>query len=209
MPHYESPLEIHVHGQVALRRDVGPAHLEEALQPLWRYTGSPSLWAAAQSCYEDEPGIAFIADQHLLQMCWTVVGAENFRQALDEMCMNLNDLSIDGAVLEVTFYDTRYDEEDDEEDEEEPPTRDDFFLLFIGPDPGSIMQVQRDLLVQDVVELMERHFDRTELEGIVQQIDLLFQQRLSSLVNSLQLGKPPRGGGAPPHAGGRKPRKAR
>ena len=29
------------------------------------------------------------------------------------------------------------------------------------------MQVQRDLLVQDVVNMMERHFDSSELGGVV------------------------------------------
>jgi len=30
--------------------------------------------------------------------------------------------------------------------------------VFVGPDPAAIMQVQRDLLVQDVISLMERQF---------------------------------------------------
>jgi hypothetical protein len=52
------------------------------------------------------------------------------------------------------------------------------------------MQVQRDLLVQDVVNLMERHFDAAELDGVVAEIDKLFAQRFETLVNSLELGKP-------------------
>jgi len=79
-------------------------------------------------------------------------------------------------------------------------------MLFVGPDPASIMQVQRDLLVQDVVNLMERHFDGAELGGVVAAIDSLFSQRFDDLVNSLQLGKPPRGTGGSGGHGGRKPR---
>jgi hypothetical protein len=72
------------------------------------------------------------------------------------------------------------------------------------------MQVQRDLLVQDVVNMMERHFDGAELGGVVAEIDKLFGQRFDDLVNSMQLGKPPRGTGGG-HGGGhggggRKPR---
>jgi hypothetical protein len=81
---------------------------------------------------------------------------QDFRQQLDEMCMSLNELAEEGAAIEVTFYDAEFDEE------EEPPeaeSRDDFMMLFVGPTPAAIMQVQRDLLVQDVVNLMERHFD--------------------------------------------------
>ena len=68
-------------------------------------------------------------------------------------------------------------------------------------------QVQRDLLVQDVVNLMERHFDAAELDGVVAEVDKLFAQRFETLVNSLELGKPPRGsGGGGGHGGGRRPR---
>src|SRR5438105_1956710 len=84
------------------------------------------------------------APEHVLRLCWTVDGDEDFRQSLDEMCMSLNELSAQGAAIEVTFYDADFDEE------EEPPeaeSRDDFVMMFVGPTPAAIMQVQRDLLV--------------------------------------------------------------
>jgi hypothetical protein len=31
---------------------------------------------------------------------------------LDEMCMGLNELAREGAAIEVTFYDTEFDEEE-------------------------------------------------------------------------------------------------
>lgn len=205
MARYNAPLEIHVHGQVTLRGDVTFEHLQDALKPLWKYAGSRSLADAAGSFYEDEPGIKFDAHEHLLQMCWTVEGDDDFRQALDEMCMNLNEVAQTGAAIEVTFYDAEFDE-DEEGDSPEAESRDDFVILFVGPDPASIMQVQRDLLVQDVVSLMERHFDGAELGGVVAAVDTLFSQRFDDLVSSLQLGKPPRGTGGMGHGGGRKPR---
>jgi len=205
MARYNAPFEIHVHGQVALRAEVSLDQLQDALKPIWKYAGAKSLAAAAGSFYEDEPGIQFDSKEHLLQMCWTVEGDDDFRQALDEMCMNLNDVALSGAAIEVTFYDTEF--EDDEDSSDEAESRDDFVMLFVGPDPASIMQVQRDLLVQDVVNLMERHFDGAELGGVVAAIDQLFSQRFDDLVNSLQLGKPPRGaGGGSSGHGGRKPR---
>jgi hypothetical protein len=143
----------------------------------------------------------------MLQICWTVAGDEDFRQALDEMCMALNELAEQGAALEVTFYDTDFDEEEGDPDEE---SRDDFLMLFVGPNPAAIMQVQRDLLVEDVVNLMERHFDGAELGGVVAEIDKLFGDRFDALVNSLEIGKRPRGGtggaGSGGHGGGRRPR---
>jgi hypothetical protein len=205
MANYDAPFEIHVHGDVPLRPDVTYAQLQEALKPLWQYAGAKSLADAATSAYEEEPGIKFDAPEHTLRMCWTVDGDEDFRQSLDEMCMSLNELSEQGAAIEVTFYDAEY---DDEEEQPEGEARDDFVMLFVGPTPAAIMQVQRDLLVEDVVSLMERHFDASELGGVVAEIDRLFSQRFDALVSSLEIGKPPRGSGGQggQHGGGRRPR---
>jgi hypothetical protein len=205
MSQYDAPFEIHVHGDVPLRTGVTYAQLQEALKPLWTYAGAKSLADGAESAYEEEPGIKFDAQERLLTMCWTVAGDLDFRQQLDDMCMSLNDLAEEGAAIEVTFYDAEFDEE---EAEPEAESRDDFLMMFVGPTPAAIMQVQRDLLVQDVVNLMERHFEANELDGVVGEIDKLFAQRFDALVSSLELGKPPRGsgGGQGGHGGGRRPR---
>jgi hypothetical protein len=207
MSNYSTPFEIHVHGDVPLRPDVTYDQLQEALKPLWKYAGARSLAAGAVSAYEEEPGIRFDAKQELLQMCWTVSGDEDFRQVLEEVCMALNDLASTGAALEVTFYDTDFDEDAGEEDEP-AQARDDFAMYFVGPTPAAIMQVQRDLLVQDTIGLLERHFDSAELGEVVGAIDRLFDKRLNDLANSMQLGRPPRGAGGSSgsHGGGRKPR---
>src|SRR3982751_173278 len=202
----DAPFEIHVHGDVPLRNGVSYAQLKDALKPLWTYAGAKSLADGAESSYEEEPGIKFDATEHVLRMCWTVPGDEDFRQSLDEMCMSLNELAEQGAAIEVTFYDAEFDEE---EEPLEAESRDDFVMLFVGPTPAAIMQVQRDLLVEDVVNLMERHFDGAELGGVVAEIDKLFGERFESLVNSLEIGKPPRGGtggaGSGGPGGGRRP----
>ncbi|MBC7916658.1 MAG: hypothetical protein H7Y28_02500 [Rhodoferax sp.] len=206
MPRYNAPFEIHVHGQVPLRADVKFEQLQEALKPLWKYAGAKSLTDGANSSYEDEPGIKFDAHDHFLQMCWTVPGDDDFRHTLDEVCMSLNELAVGGAAIEITFYDAEFDEEDGPSGGE---SRDDFMMLFVGPTPAAIMQVQRDLLVQDVINMMERHFDGAELGGVVAEIDKLFTQRFDALVSSLEIGKPPRGPGGHGgggHGGGRKPR---
>jgi hypothetical protein len=208
MSRYNAPFEIHVHGDVPLRPDVTYSQLQDALKPLWTYAGARSLADGAESAYEEEPGIKFDAPEHVLRMCWTVPGDEDFRQSLDEMCMSLNEIAELGAAIEVTFYDADFDEDEEDDGTE---SRDDFVMLFVGPTPAAIMQVQRDLLVQDVVNMMERHFDGAELGGVVAEIDKLFTQRFDALVNSLEIGKPPRGSGGPGasgggHGGGRRPR---
>ncbi len=204
---YNAPFEIHVHGDVPLRPDVALPAVQEALKPLWTYAGATSLAMGARSSYEEEPGIRFNAKEHMLQICWTVPGDEDFRQVMEEACMGLNDIAASGAPIEVSFYDAEFD--DDEGEEPEGESRDDFMMCFVGPTPAAILQVQRDMLVQDVVHLMERHFEANELEPVVQAIDQLFTNRFDALVNSMQLGKPPKGlggGSGGGHGGGRKPR---
>ncbi len=200
------PFEIHVHGDVHLREDVSFAQLEEALKPLWSYAGAKSLVKGAVSSYEEEPGLRFDSKEHVLHMCWTVPADEDIRQALEEMCMGLNEIASAGAAIEVSIYDTEFDDEDDEQDDD-IESRDDFLMLFVGPTPGDIMQVQRDMLVEDVMAVVERHFERSEMQGIVGEVDKLFTQRFDALVSSLQVGRQPRGpGGGSSGHGGRKPR---
>ena len=207
MTRYNAPFEIHVHGDLPLRPEVGFNDIQDALKPLWSYAGARSLAEGATSAYEEEPGIHHDVTQNMLHLCWTVSGDEDFRLCLDDVCMGLNELTASGAVLEVTFYDAEFDDEDEARGGQ---SRDDFLMLFVGPSPAAIMQVQRDLLIEDVVQVMERHFDASELNGVIHEIDRLFTERFDNLVNSLELGKPPRGGGhggsGGGHGGGRKPR---
>ncbi|NBW24762.1 MAG: hypothetical protein EBR89_04900 [Betaproteobacteria bacterium] len=205
MPRNNAPFEIHVHGQIALLPEVRAKQVEDAVKPLWKYAGARTFAAGAGSVYEDEPGMVFETRDQVLQLCWTVPGDDDFRQVLDEFCMNLNEIAQAGAAIEVTFYDAEFDADEDSEGE----SRDDFVMLFVGPNPQAIMQVQRDLLVNDVVQLMERHFDGAELGDVVAEVDKLFAKRFDALVSSLDLGKPPRGSGgfgSGHGGGGRKPR---
>ena len=202
MSKYTTTFEIHVHGTVPLREEVTFEQIQDALRSIWMYAGARSLSEGADSFYEEEPGIRFDENDHLLQICWTIKGEDDFRQALDDMCMGLNDLTFTGAALEVTFYNAEFDDEDEAQGRD---SRDDFMMLFVGPTPAAIMQVQRDLLVQDLVNLMERHFDASELSDVVLEVDKLFSKRFDSLVNSLEISKPPKGSGGSGH-GGRRPR---
>mgnify|MGYP006146341295 CR=1 FL=1 len=208
MKNDNAPLEIHVHGDVPIKLGTDIKAIQEALKPLWHYAGARSLSEASASLYEEEPGIHFDVGLQRLQLCWTVRGDDDFRMVMEDLCMNLNELSAAGTQIEVTFYDTEFDDEDEASGAD---SRDDFVMLFVGPDPGAIMQAQRDLLIHDVVNMMERHFDGSELSGVVAEIDKLFSQRFDNLVSSLELGKPPRGtggNGSSGHGGGggRRPR---
>lgn len=189
--HYPAPFEIHIHGEIILLPDVRIEDLQTALRPLWRYAGAGSLREGSISKYEEEPGIQFDAKQSMLRICWTVRGADDFRQVIDEMCLNLNELTKLGTAIEVTFYDIEFDN-DNGSSEHKDGSRDDFMLVFLGPTPAAIMRAQRDFLVRDVTGLMERHFANNELDGVVAAIDKLFTNRFDSLVASLELNKPPK-----------------
>ncbi len=202
MSDFSASFEIHVHGDVPLRPDVTAEQVQEALRPLWAYTGASSLQAAAGSRFAEEPGIQFVQREHLLSMCWTVSGNEDFRYALDELCVGLNELAAAGALIEVSFFDNEFDEEDESEEAE---ARDDFVQLFVGPTPADIMQVQRHILVEQVTAVMEQYFEPTELDGVVEEIDRLFHQRFSNLVHSLQLSQAPSSRGGMGRSGGHKP----
>jgi uncharacterized protein (DUF2267 family) len=189
---YDPPYEIHVHGDVPLRADVSYAQLQDALKPLWSYAGAASLAKGAASSYEEEPGIRVDDKAHVLHMC-----------------MNLNELASEGASIEVSIYDAEFDDEDEDEGKE---SRDDFVMLFVGPTPGDIMQVQRDMLIDDVTAVMERHFEKEEMGDVVAEIDKMFTKRFDAMVNSLTIprslrGGPGAAGGLGGHGGGgRKPR---
>ena len=207
---YAPPFEIHVHGEVPLRADVSYVQLQDALKPLWSYAGASSLAKGAVSSYEEEPGIRVDDKEHVLSICWTVAADEAFRSNLEEMCMNLNELSSAGAAIEISIYDTEFDEEDEENETQE--SRDDFLMLFVGPTPGDIMQVQRDMLIEDVTAVMERHFEKTEMVDVLAEIDKMFSKRFDAMINSLTIprslrGGPGAAGGLGGHGGGgRKPR---
>ena len=208
MSRYQAPFEIHVHGDVWLRPDAPVQQVHEALAPLWKYSGAEAFAQGCASSYEEEPGLVYDSGLQKLQICWTVSGDDDFRQAIEDTCMGLNDVALKGAAIEVSFYDTEFDDDEDGARGPDGASRDDFLMCFVGPTPQAIMEVQRDMLVQDVVHIMERHFDASELGTVVSAVDALFQQRYSALETSMQMGRPPRGtgGGSGHGTGGRKPR---
>jgi hypothetical protein len=193
MQDHNQPLEMHIHGDVPIRQGVTQKDIELALAPLIAYTKRHHEPQGGASLYDEEPGIQFTEPDHVLHFCWSVAGDVDFRETLDELVMGLNDISREGAALEVSFYDLEFDDEDwddhttnSEDEQDEDDSRDDFFVLFVGPTPAAIMQVQRDLLVRDVTMLMERHFEKDEMNPVVEAIDKMWEGRFKALVSSLK-----------------------
>lgn len=169
--------EIHVHGDVPVKPGLTRKQVEEALKPLWKYAGAKSL-DDAPSLFEEEPGITFDAQKRVLSLCWTVEGNADFQSALDEACGGINELSAEGAGIEVSYYDN-----DDEEG------RDEFGLIFVGPTPEAIHETQRQYMQEDVTRLLERHFDRAEMADVVDAVNRLFAKRLLSIAAGQKLSR--------------------
>jgi hypothetical protein len=209
----DDEFDIHVHGDIPLREGVVFAQVEEALKPLWVYAGAKNLSRGAASAFDDEPGIRIDAQTQILQICWTTHGDPAFRHVVEEACSALNELSREGAALEVSLYDVAFDEEEAGEDEE---SRDDYYVVFVGPTPAAILDVQRDLLVRDMLHVASRHFEEMECGPIIQAIDQMFEGRFNSMVGAMDIQKILRGQGGSSgpgpgsspggHGGGRKPR---
>lgn len=196
MEDHNQPLEIHIHGTVLIRTDVAPQEVQAVLEPLVAYAKRHHALQGKSSLYEEEPGIEFNPAEQSLSFCWSVPGDIDFREMLEELVMGLNDISRQGAALEISVYDLECQDDDWEEADmaedaaEDAPaddSRDDFFVLFVGPTPAAIMQVQRDLLVRDVTALMERHFEQEEMLPVVKAIDQMWEIRYNELASSIKL----------------------
>lgn len=186
------PFEIHVHADIPLRRNVSAQQVQDALKPMWSYTKLSNFKQAARSAYENEPGLLIDAKQQTLYMCWTIGGDMDFRHALDDVCMNLNDIAAAGAVIEVGFFEVM---DDAEMTMLEKPPREEMLQFYVGPTPGDILQVQRNLMVDEVVAMLEEHFEMGELTSVVNEIDKLFHKKFDDLVASLEVGKAPQRSG--------------
>lgn len=159
--------EIHLHGDVPLRHDVVQEQVELALAPLWKFADANSFQEGAKSYYADEPGLVLNREEHMLSMCWTVQGDDSFDEVVQDLCKRLNDLAREGAPIEISYVDL-----------DDDASVDEYHLLFVGPTPQSIVKAQRDLLIKEVMDLMERHFDATQLNGVIAEVNALFEKRL-------------------------------
>jgi hypothetical protein len=72
------------------------------------------------------------------------------------------------------------------DEEEEGEFFEESTLLFVGPTPAAIMDIQRDVMVQDVIHILERHFEPEKLEGVIREVDKLFIDKFESLIDSLE-----------------------
>jgi hypothetical protein len=162
--------EVHVHGNVALKRGVTAAEVETVLKPWFDYVDVDSL-AEATSAREDEPGISVDSRRRTLEICWTGWVGRNFQRVVEEALTGLCALSDQAADIELTYY-----HEDG---------RDEFGMVFVGPTAASIEEARRRRMIGDVSALLARQFNDAEVAEVITVIDkLMAEQRARGGVES-------------------------
>ena len=152
-------IEVHVHGEVALRAGVTAAQVEAALRPLLEYIDEDNL-ADVRSVYEDEPGILYEAREHLLSICWSGDVGRKFGEKVQAALAELAPYTERASGVSLSFY------HDDGQDE--------FSMLFVGPTAESIHEAERLYLVEEMSRLLGRHFTEAEIGEVVSLVNQLF-----------------------------------
>lgn len=154
--------EVHVHGNVSLKRGVTAADVETALRPWFDYVDVDSL-AEATSAREDEPGISVDSRRRTLEICWTGWVGRNFQRVAEEALGALCELSEQAAEVEVTYY-----HEDG---------RDEFGMVFVGPTAAAVEDARRRRMINDVSMLLTRQFNDAEVAEVITVIDKLLAEQ--------------------------------
>jgi len=154
--------EVHVHGEIPLKRGISVGDIEAAVRPWLEYIDVDSL-AEATSAREEEPGISLDSRKRVLQVCWTGWVGRNFQRALEESLAQLGQFAEQTCEVEISFY------HDD--------GRDEFGVVFIGPSAEAIEAAKRDRMVRDVSTLLARQFTEAEIGEVVAVMSKLFEQR--------------------------------
>ncbi len=157
--------EVHVHGDIPLKRGVSVSDIESALRTWFEYVDVDSL-TEATSAREEEPGIAMDSRRRVLQICWTGWVGRNFQRVVEESLASLGQYCEQTTEVEISYY-----HEDG---------RDEFGVVFIGPSAESIEEAKRRRMVQDVSTMLARQFSDAEIGEVVAVITKLFEQRKAS-----------------------------
>jgi hypothetical protein len=156
--------EVHVHGTVPLRSGVTLSQLEAAMQPWLDYLDVEGI-DELKSVHRDEPGIVFDPRRRLLEVCWTGDVGRNFRKVVEEALQALCRYTDQAAEVQLSYY-----HEDG---------RDEISIVFVGPTSESIHEAQRRRMVEDMSNLLSRHFGQQEVSEVVNHINELFARNWS------------------------------
>lgn len=153
--------EVHVHGTIPLRSGTSLTQIEAALQPWLDYLDVESL-DELKSVHRDEPGLVFDSRRRLLEICWTGDVGRNFRKIVEDSLQALCRFTDQATEIQLSYY-----HEDG---------RDEVGIVFVGPSPESIQEAQRRRMVEDLSNLLSRHFNQQEVSEVVNHINEMFSR---------------------------------
>lgn len=162
--YYESSsmrTEVHVHGTIPLRPGTSLSQIETALQPWLDYLDVESL-DELKSVHRDEPGLVYDARRRLLEICWTGDVGRNFRKVIEESLQALCRATEQATEIQLSYY-----HEDG---------RDEIGIVFVGPNAESIHEAQRQRMIEDLSNLLTRHFNQQEVSEVVNHVNELFSR---------------------------------
>jgi hypothetical protein len=154
-------VEVHVHGNIQLRAGVTLTQLEVALQPWLDYLDVENI-DEAKSVHRDEPGIVFDPRRRLLEICWTGDVGRNFRKMIEDSLQALCRYCEQATEIQLSYY-----HEDG---------RDEIGIVFVGPSADSIHEAQRRRMVEDISNILSRHFGSSEVAEVVTHVNELFSR---------------------------------
>jgi hypothetical protein len=153
--------EVHVHGTIQLRSGVSQSQIEAALQPWLDYLDVDNL-DEAKSINRDEPGVVFDQRRRLLEICWSGDVGRNFRKVLEDCMQALGRFSDHATEIALSYY------HEDGHDE--------MAIVFVGPSTDAIYEAQRKRMIEDISNLLGRHFGQQEIAEVVAHINDLFSR---------------------------------
>lgn len=153
--------EVHVHGYLELVEGMTRRRVESALRPLLHYLDVEHL-SELQSLEPDQPGFVFSERNSALEICCTLEVGRNFIGALEQAMLGLGKMVETATAIEISTY-----HEDG---------RDETQLMFVGPTPEAIRDAQRRHMLEDVAELLSRHFKQPAVDEVLALVGDLFRR---------------------------------
>lgn len=164
-------IEVHVHGSLFLCKGVSQVQVEAGLRKWLDYLDVENI-GEIHSLEQSEPGVVFDRANRVLDICWTGEIGRSFRNSLQQALFDVGPLLEHASEIELTFY-----HEDG---------RDEYQLIFAGPNAESIHQAQRRRMLEDVTGLLSRHFGQAEVDQVSALVNNLFDADWEKQARELQ-----------------------
>ena len=151
--------EVHVHADIPILEGVSRRQIEQAFLPWLEYLDADGL-ADVKSLEPDEPGIKYDEKELILYICWTGETGRSFQGALEAALENVGPYCYEAVEVDVTLYLENGDQESK--------------LLFAGPTAHAIHEAQRRCMIEDMVAILGRQFEKDGIAQVTALVNELF-----------------------------------